>query len=446
MSFLDEYAAYCAEHGTPERLELLLPDINAVLRGKWLPGDQARKLPDGAVRLPLSTYAPNIMGHEVCASGYGSKVGDPDGYLKPLPGTLRRMPWVGGNIAQVFCDMEDEEGAVTLLSPRLYLTRVLDRLAAHGWTPVIAPELEFYILRQRARSEDAPQPPTRTPQAQNYDMELLHRAEPMLNDILSACEMQGIPTGSLIAEYGPGQFEVNFKHTDNALGAADNVLMFRRLVRAVVDSHGMEATFMAKPYAEYPGNGMHVHVSLIDAEGRNIFDTGTEEMSPLLRHAVGGTLATMRDMQTIFCPHLNSIRRFGPGSFAPSAPEWGSDHRGAAVRIPEDWGPAARLEHRICGADVNPYLALAAILGGVLHGIENQIDPGPPLEGDEPSGVEPLEADWAGTVDRFERSAFAREIFGEEYCNVYTHVRRDEIAQLTTIISPVEYRYYLSRL
>jgi len=443
--FLDEYAAYCAAHGEPDRIELLLCDINAILRGKWLPGDDAKKLVSGDVRLPLSTYAPNILGHEVPASGLGFVVGDPDGRFLPVPGTLKPVPWARGKVAQVLVEMTDEDGAISPLSTRQHLAEVLRRFGRAGLTPVVATELEFYILRPRGKSEDAPRPPARTPQAQNYDLEVLTRTETILSDILAAAEAQDLPTDTLVAEYGPGQFEINFHHTDDALAAADYALMFRRLVRGVVARHEMEATFMAKPYADHPGNGMHVHASVVDAAGRNVFDDGAGP-SPALKRAVAGVLATMRDMQAVFAPHLNSYRRFAPGSFAPHTPDWGYDHRGAAVRLPEIKGPAARLEHRICGADVNPYLVLAAILGGVLHGLQTDLPLPPPLEEAGTALSDPLGHDWATAVELFAGSDFAAGLFGARYRDIYAAVRRDEIAELTSIISPVEYRYYLSRL
>ena len=440
--FMQEWQAHVATHGQPKRIELLLCDLNAVLRGKWLPGDQAEKLVKGAVRLPLSTYAPNILGEEVEATGLGIVQGDPDGMIVPVPGTLKPVPWSDG-VAQVQVEME-EGGAISPISTREILRVVVDRFAAQGFHPVVASELEFYILKPRASQWDAPEPPANTPDAQNYDMELLDRTGPILEDIQAAAEAQGLPTDTLIAEYGPGQFEINFHHTDDVLAAADTALMFRRLVRGVVARHGMEATFAAKPYADHPGNGMHMHVSVLDKEGNNIF-TADEGVGERLKNAVAGTLATMRDLQAIFAPHLNSYRRFGPASFAPSAPDWGLDHRGAAVRLPETKGQAARLEHRISGADVNPYLAMAAVLGGVLHGLEK--NPNLPLPLDDPKAkpAAPLNHDWQGAVDQFAASTVAQDIFGADFCELYATVRRDEIAQISRVIAPVEYRYYLSR-
>ncbi|MCP5036234.1 MAG: glutamine synthetase, partial [Rhodobacteraceae bacterium] len=252
-------------------------------------------------------------------------------------------------------------------------------------------------------------------------------------------------TDTLIAEFGPGQFEINFHHTDDVMFAADMALWFRRLVRGVARMHGLEATFMAKPYADVPGNGMHVHASILDGKGANIFNAG-KDLSPRLRAAVGGVLSTMRDCQAIFAPHMNSYRRFQPGSFAPSAPDWGFDNRAAAVRLPETSGPGARLEHRISGADVNPYLAITAILGGMLYGLDNTPDLPLPLDDVDASPAPPLTDNWSQAVEDFSASEFTAEVFGSRYRDLYAQVRRDEIAQLTREISQVEYRTYLGRM
>lgn len=446
-NFRDEYDVYCAAHGMPDRIELMLCDINAILRGKWLPGNAVDKLLGGAVRLPLSTYAPNIFGEEVPATGMGIAVGDPDGVLIPVPGSLKPVPWSRRNVAQLQVEMTGHDGRVTPYSTRQVLQNVLQRFADRGLRPVVATELEFYLICPRDNPEDPPVPPARSPLAQNYDLEVLARQDDLLSDILDAARAQGLATDTLIAEYGPGQFEINFHHTADVLAAAETAILFRRLVRGVAASHGMEATFMAKPYAsDAPGNGMHVHASLLDAAGNNVFSGDGPGLAPPLSTAVAGVLATMPDMQAIFAPHLNSYRRFQPDSFAPSAPDWGFDNRAAAVRLPETVGPAARLEHRISGADVNPYLTLAAILGGMLYGFDD--DPALPLPLDDPSAhpATPLCHDWRTAVDRLAGSNIAREILGATFLDAYVAVRRDEIAKLSAVISPVEYRTYLSRL
>ena len=445
--FLQEYAAYCDTHGRPDRLELMLCDLNAVLRGKWLPGNDEKKLAEGGVRLPHSTYAPNILGEEVEATGLGIIVGDPDGRIVPIPGTLKPVPWAEGHVAQVQVEMLDPDtGELSQLSPRVRLAEVVKRFADRGLNPVLATELEFYLFKPRSDLDAAPEPPDRSPMAQNYDLEVLERTQGILDAILDAAAVQGLATDTLIAEYGPGQFEINFHHTDDVMEAADTALLFRRLVRGVARAHGMEATFMPKPYSDFPGNGLHAHVSVVDAEGKNIFDHDGDGVSDTLKAAVGGVLTTMRDAQALFAPHMNSYRRFQPMSFAPSAPDWGFDNRAAGVRLPETKGPGARLEHRISGADANPYLAVAAILGGMLHGLNTT--PDLPLPLDDPNAVraQRLTATWRQAVEAFEASPFIKDLLGARYRDVYAAVRHDEIVKLANEISQVEYRTYLGRL
>jgi len=442
--FATEYAAFIERHGTPERIECMLCDLNGILRGKWIPGEAAQKLAAGGVRLPLSTYAPNILGEEVPESGLGIVVGDPDGMLVPLPGTLKPVPW-SKSAAQVLVEMTEVDGTPSTISPRGILAAVLNRYAARGWRPVVATELEFYIVQKRAAPDMPPVPPEPNYTAQNYDLEALSHHDDMLTEILEACAAQGLATDTLVAEYGPGQFEINFHHTDDVMAAAETALLFRRVVREVVDGHGLEATFMAKPYADSPGNGMHAHVSLIDEAGQNVF-SASSGLGPTLSHAIAGVLRTMPDCHAIFAPHLNSYRRFQPMAFAPSSPDWALDNRAAGVRVPATFGPAARLEHRIAGADVNPYLALAAILGGMMYGIEHAIPLQPACDDPDGEPAEPLTADWRTAVDTFASSDIAAEIFGADYRDIYAAVRRDEIAKLTTQITRLEYRTYLTRL
>ncbi len=430
MSWTSEVEAYLATHGQPGRVEVMLCDLNGILRGKWLPGDKLEAIGSGAMRLPVSTYAPNILGEEVAETGLGIVAGDPDGVLLPVPGTLG--PCLGG--AQVLAEIEGDPNA-----PRGRLADIVARFAARDMTPVVALELEFHLLQHRGSPDAPPLPPEGAPQFQNYDMEVLDRTAPVLDAILTGAAAQGLETETVIAEYGPGQFEVNFRHGPDALRAADMAILFKRLVRTTAAAHGLEATFMAKPYADSPGNGLHAHISLLDGTGQNAMQAKTG-LSDLLSTCVAGLIDTMADCQAIFAPHLNSYRRFQPLSFAPTAPDWGLDDRAAGVRLPATSGTAARLEHRISGADTNPYLALAAILGGMLWGMDHR-----PSLPPERAKAEPLGHDWSAAVDRFAASEAAAWIFGAPYRDLYAAVRRNEIAQLLPVISPLEYEVYLSR-
>jgi len=443
---MDDMTAFLAANPGIERIELLFPDMNGVMRGKWYAPDSADKLVGGKVRLPMSTYALDIMGNDVDETGLALATGDPDGYGWPVPGTLATKPWSPSPAAQVLMTMTTPAGDPVVYDPRTRLAAVVDRLAARGLTAVVATELEFY-LHAPVETGAAPVPPKGLEGAQVYDMSAVASLAPCLEDIQHACAVQGIAADVLIAEFGPGQFEINFHHNTDALAMADQSILFKRLVKGCARAHDLRASFMARPYGgAHAGSGMHAHVSLIDAQGRNIFDGGGDEVAETLRHAVGGALATMRPLQAVFAPHANSYRRFQPGSYAPTLASWGLDHRGVAVRLPEISGPGARLEHRICGADVNPYLALAGILGGIETGLARAVEPPPRVQdAAEVTGAR-LHHDWFSAVEEFGGSDAARHIFGDAFHHAYTHIRLSEVAQLAEQVSDVEYRTYLHKL
>jgi len=438
MSFNAEFDAYVKSHGIPDRIELMLIDMNGIVRGKWLDGADAAKLEDGIARLPLSTSAPNIFGHEVEASGIGSVVGDPDGVLRPVAGTLAPVPWVEGNVAQVIVEMFEGE-VPTALSGRQVLNNTLDRFRSLGMSPVVACELEFYLLQPRDNLRDAPRPPANLPQAQNYELEVMESQADVLAAIKSAATELGLPIDTAIAEYGPGQFEINFKHTEDVLAAADWAVLFRRMVRGVAAQHGWQATFAAKPYLDAPGNGLHLHAS-IQREDGNVFDAA-EGPNDALLSAVAGVIDTMEEAQALFAPHGNSYRRFVAGSFAPTLPNWAIDDRNVGIRLPQVSGAGARLEHRIAGADVNPYLVFAAILGGMHLGMsQNRKAP--------PAGQKatPLTAIWENALSRFESSDFMHGVLGAELHRVFAAVKQDEINEMRQEIPPLEYQAYIGRI
>lgn len=442
--FLSEYAAYELRYGQPDRFELMLCDVHGIWRGKWFNGTDADKIMDGQARMPLSAYAPTVMGYDAPGSGLGIVNGDPDGILEPVEDSLCRVPWAEGHVAQLQVEMRDTTGATSWLSTRQILVEMLDRFQSQSLQPVLATELEFYVYPARAHTDSPPMPPEHSPRAQNYELNILTRNDRFLTDIQNSAIAQGLPTDTLIAEFGPGQFEINFKHTDDVLFAADAALLFRRLVRGVALRHGLEATFAAKPYANHPGNGMHAHISILDKDGENIFACPEGPNDKLLA-AVSGALATMTELQLVFAPHLNSYRRFQKGSFAPTAPNWGYDHRGAGIRLPSVSGPAARMEHRICGADVNPYLTITAILGGMLLGLQNPFPLPLPLDDPKAQPADPLTHDWLTAIENFEESKNARDFFGNAFVDLFAVLKREELATLTTVISPIEYSTYLAR-
>ena len=438
-------SSFLAENPDLERIELLFPDMNGVFRGKWLPPEGASKLLKGDVRLPISSYALDIWGRDVDETQLAVAAGDPDGFGRPIMRTLKRLPWSETPVAQVLMTLETEPGIGCIYDPRQRLAAIVDRYAEIGLTPMVAIELEFYLFKKRSNPSDPPVPPSGTTDAQLYDLDVMTELEHVLRDIRNACDALDIPADTVTAEFGPGQFEINFRHVPDALEAADHATLFKRVVWGVAVKHGLEATFMAKPYGIETGSGMHIHISVIDAKGKNIFASKDDKPAPTLLNAIGGTLSSMRELQAIFAPHYNSYRRFSPGSYAPTVPDWGLDNRNSSVRVPEVSGQAARLEHRVSGSDANPYLALAGVLGGMLLGMRDKLDPGFPVdEGGQPRAR--LYSTWNRAVEGFARSAAAADIYGKDYRRVYTACRRAEIKTMSEMVTDVEYRTYLDRI
>lgn len=434
-------AAFLAENPDVRRIDLMIVDMNGLLRGKWLPIASASKLGAGAVRLPVSTSALDMWGHDVDGSGLGIISGDKDGVLRPVLSSLAVVPWSKRPTAQMLMVMDDENEEPSAFDPRHRLADVLSRYEALELTPVVATELEFFLFDPEG---GAPTPAAGPEESHLYDMAQMDAFEDVLEDIREACNVQGLDADVVIAESGIGQFEINFHHQPDALVAADWAVMFRRLVRGVARTHGLDATFMAKPYGGDAGSGMHVHASVLDKEGENVF--ASAQGFQRLSYAIGGMLATMAEFQLVFAPNLNSYRRFSRSGFAPTQANWGYDHRAASVRVPESTGKGARFEHRVSGADVNPYLAIAAILGGALRGMEEQVDPGPPIDDDMGSSFGDLGWDWQTSVHRFQRSEAAVDVFGSDFARVYALVKQDEIKQLGRMVTDVEYKTYMGRI
>lgn len=451
-AFEAEAQAFLQAGTDVEAVDLLLADINGVLRGKQVPADALGKLADGGVRMPRSSYCLDIFSEDVDAAGLAQAMGDPDGICRPVAGTLAPVPWRGRATAQVLMSMCEADGVTPFYGdPRQVLAGVVQRFEGRGLTPVMASELEFYLIAAETDAAGRPMRPRSpatsdaSPDAQIYSMNEVGAFDEVLGAMHRACRAQGVPADATLAEFGPGQYEINLRHVDDALRAGDHAVLMKRAVRGVARAHGFDVTFMAKPYGAHPGNGMHVHLSVLDAQGRNIFSGPERRGSAALRHAIGGLATTAGDCQALFAPHANSYRRFQPGAYAPVNTRWGIDHRGAALRVPVAHGPAARIEHRIAGADANPYLVLAGVLAGVLHGMDGEIDPGPPVEGVAESD-DAFTRHWEVAVDAFARSEFIGKYLGAPYRRLFTCCKRQEIAAMASRISDVEYAAYLRQV
>ncbi|QND49970.1 glutamine synthetase [Rhizobium lusitanum] len=445
-------AADNATKGTA-RIEVLIADMNGRLRGKQIPIEAEKKVLSGAVRVPTSTQSLDIWGYDNDEiTGLSMTIGDPDGICVADPRTLADMPWAPPGSKQVLATMHELDGSPSFQDPRAILSSVLERYKALGLTPVVATELEFYLLAGDWRERGTPSPPPALmyrgePNGyQLYDMDAVDLLGDYLETLRAYAKAQNLPADATTAEFGPGQFEVNLLHRPDALAAADDCILLKRVAEQAARKHGLKSTCMAKPYTDHAGSGLHVHASIIDDKGHNILDAkGGEPVK--LKSISAGLLQTLLDAQLVFAPYANSYRRFQPGSFAPIDLTWGYGHRGTAIRIPEKDGPGARIEHRVAGADANPYLMLAAILGGILLGLENDLDPGEETTPNHvPADAPRLTHDFLTAVERFSTSPFIADIFGMRYQKLYGDTKRKEAISHLRTVSDFDYRTYLPRL
>jgi glutamine synthetase len=432
-----------------EQIDLILPDMNGLLRGKRVTRDALDKVYQNGVCLPMSLIGTDVTGNTVEETGLGYDIGDEDRICRPIPGTLRPIPWQAKPMAQCLIQMEDGNGGLFEANPREVLKRVVDRYKARGLTPVVAVELEFYLLDAELTPDGRPQtsinPATgrRNTTTQVYSMEDLNDYQGFTDAINDACRKQRIPADTAVAEYAPGQFEINLKHRADAVQACDDAVMLKRAIKAVATKQGLLASFMAKPFADQAGSGTHIHVSVLDQEGRNIFACTPDAPTETLKHAVSGLQRTSTDCMLMFAPHANSYRRFVLNAFVPLNDCWGFNNRTVAMRIPHSDPANIRIEHRIAGADANPYLVTAAVLAGMLEGLENGGDPGPAIVGNAYEQTEMRELFWRDTLRDFMDSDFVAATFGEKFRHVFGQQKLKELRSFQREVTTLEIDWYL---
>ena len=445
-----EFEAFLRAHPDLAYLDAVLPDVLGILRGKRLSIADAARIYEGGMQIPRSLYLMDAHGEMVNPFGRGFGDGDPDGTAWPIPGTLSLVWGEGGKRAQVLMTLRDEHGRAETSEPRAALERVVERFGRAKLGPVAALELEFYLIDRERGARGAPLPPrnplsgARETASSVYGMDDLDRHRAFLDDLTEAARVQRVPVSAISKEYAPGQFEANLRHQSDVMAAADHAVLLKQIVKAAARAQGYDATFMAKPYPDRSGSGLHVHVSVLDAAGRNIFDDGTEEGSQQLAHAVGGLQALMAESMALFAPNLNSYRRFQPDMFAPVNRRWGVNNRSAGLRVPMGPGEARRIEHRVAGADANPHLVLAAVLAGIHHGLEKALDPGPAAVGNvsrEPDTALPFTIDDA--LSRLGEAQVLGAYLGPETLALYRETKRIETERLRRIIAEAEYEWYL---
>lgn len=450
-----EAADFLAVHPDIRAVELLLPDLNAILRGKRVSRRELVGLYREGISFPATGILMDSRGSLIDGLAHGSDDGDPDYTCQPVAGTLSRVPWSKTPLGQCLISMYERDGRPYFADARHVLAGVLARFTAMGLTPVVAVEYEFYLLEDvsaevpRTRTGRVPGSTRRPAGPRAYSLEDLHDLDGFFAQVAAAADQQGVPAGAIVSEYGAGQFEVNLHHENDALAACDHAILLRRLVRGIARQEGLAATFMAKPFMHLDGSGMHVHFSLLDQSGHNVFGPGPSPATPdaypdTLRHAVGGMLSALPESLAIFAPNANSYRRFRPGFFVPIAPNWGPNHRQVALRIPCSDDTNVRLEHRVAGADCNPYLAMAAILAAAHDGITRRIEPPPMIR--EGEAVDPSKGSsprWETALAAFDASELWPDYLGAEFCRVYSAARHFEAEAYHAEIPGLDYEWYL---
>ncbi len=422
-------------------------DLNGVMRGKRIPLDQAEKVLNGGLRMPLSVVGVDIWGEDIVKSPLVFATGDADGICESTGRGILPMDWTAEPSGLIPVWLREENGDAFGGDPRRALASLVERYRQLGLTPVMAMELEFYLYDPSNARPVAPVSPV-TGKRLDADAVLsideLDDFGSFFRDVYTACEAQGVPADSAIAENGVGQFEINLLHCDDPLRAADDAMLFKRIVRGLARKHGFAASFMAKPYGERSGSGLHVHFSLLDQNGGNVFNDGSADGSVMMRNAVGGLIEAMPESTLMFAPHFNSFRRLRPGTHAPSAAAWGYENRTVAIRIPGGSLNARRIEHRVAGADANPYLVLAGILAGALVGIEREIAPPPPVTGDAYTlKLKSLPPDWASAIDAFAAGRIIEDTLPPMLRDMLVACKRQEMNTFALQVTDFEHDTYL---
>lgn len=429
-------------------IECLVPDLTGVARGKILPREKFTE--DRGMRLPEIVVAMGVTGEFPEEGPYYDVITptDRDMHLRPDPTTVRIVPWAADPTAQVIHDCYDREGRLIPYAPRSVLKRVCDLYAAQGWAPVVAPEIEFYLVARNTDPDIPLKPPIgRSGRAetsrQAYSIDAVNEFDPLFEDVYDYCEKMELNVDTLIHEIGAGQMEINFFH-GAPVGLADEVFFFKRTVREVALRHDMFATFMAKPIAGEPGSAMHVHQSLTDlASGHNLFSDADGNATDLFRWYIGGLQRYAPAAMALFAPYVNSYRRVARYTAAPINIQWGTDNRTVGIRSPVAPPQARRIENRIIGADANPYVALAATLACGWLGIRHKLEPTPECKGDAYLGDYVLPRSLSEALALLRQEKELAEVLGEAFVTVYTEIKEVEYEEFMKVISPWEREHLL---
>jgi glutamine synthetase len=438
-------ADWLREHGV-EEVECVTPDFAGIGRGKVMPAAKFAQF--RPVYLPTSLFFLTITGDYPDLSDLSGYDIDADLTLRPDLATTRAVPWANDRSVQVIHDVTDREGRLIEYAPRSVLRRVLDLYAARGWRAMVAPEIEFYLTKPNTDPDYPLEPPVgrsgrRAQKAQAYSIAAVDEYDVIIEHIYDYAEALGLDIDTVIQEGGAAQLEINLRHGD-PLELADQVFLFKRLLREAALRCGCYATFMAKPMEGQPGSAMHIHQSVVDAEsGRSLFSEGDGEPSDLFFRFIGGQQAHFRAACCLVAPYVNSYRRLVPQLTAPINLDWGRDNRTTGLRVPVSEPEARRVENRVVGADANPYLAIAATLACGYLGMRDGLAPRPEVTTDSYDRPRELPYGLLDAVAEFKASDALREVLGPSFCALYVAVKEHEYDEYMRVISPWEREHLL---
>ena len=402
-------------------IEVIVPDMAGMPRGKIRATSQIEAK---EIKLPIAVFAQTVAGTYVKRK---DNVEDKDMYLQPDLSTIRLIPWASDPMASVIADCRDIDGESVNVAPRAVLAGVVENFRSRGWHPVVAPEVEFYLTnaQQDQAIETEMKEPSEAPLSGStdpYGVEGLHDLGGFFQQLCEGCRTQQIALEGVSQELGPGQFEANFRQGP-AVKLADDVIHFKRTVRRVATAHGMRATFLAKPTSEGAGNSLHIHQSVYDESDENVFSRKSGQPSRLFEHYIGGLQRYMSDSLLLFAPYANSYRRLLNHYSSPINLEWGVDNRTVGLRVPRSVASARRIENRLAGSDVNPYLAIAGTLACGYLGMTQKLSPRPPVEGSAYQIPFALHRHLYEALDALRESSTLRDVLGDGFVTLYTEVK-----------------------
>jgi glutamine synthetase len=441
----NDIAQFFRDHGIQE-VEAIVPDMAGIARGKVMPAKKFAE--DQGMRLPESIFLQTVTGDYPDDTAHAMSPAEIDIILKPDPRTVRRVPWASEPTAQVIHDCFYADGRRVKMAPREVLKHVLDLYAQRGWEPVVAPELEFYLVEPNIDADYPLKPPVgrsgrAEPGRQSYSIAAVNEFDPLFDDVYQFCEDQDIEIDTLIHEDGPAQMEINLLH-GNALDLADQAFMFKRTAREAALRHKMYATFMAKPHAKEPGSAMHIHQSVVDTKtGKNVFSGADGTPTPLFFSHIAGLQRYLPAAMALLAPNVNSYRRITRFQVAPINVHWGYDNRTAGLRVPMSDAQSRRVENRISGADANPYLAKAASLACGYLGMIEGLSPTDPVTGSAHDLPFSLPRNLDEAIRRLRECDPLIEILGEAFVSAFTLVKEAEYEVFLQVISSWEREHLL---